>query len=198
MPNINLIQEKRFAARQKNKQIQFALLGTMAIGALSVLGTIVLFIDATRLNLQAGALEQKKLELEPTLQELAANQAALETMRPRIDTLDTARKDSTKWEVVLAYLTTNTPNDTWLTSVKAFKQDTTTPMVLTFNGVSTKQEFVGEFQYRLGLCEELEGPTLKYTQPKFSNKGQMLEFELTANMAGTVQEEETATEVETP
>ncbi|ARU39705.1 hypothetical protein CCB80_00520 [Armatimonadetes bacterium Uphvl-Ar1] len=153
MPNINLIQEKRFAARQKNKQIQFALLGTMAIGALSVLGTIALFIDTTRLNLQAGALEQKKLELEPTLQELAANQAALETMRPRIDTLDTARKDSTKWEVVLAYLTTNTPNDTWLTSVKAFKQDTTTPMVLTFNGVSTKQEFVGEFQYRLGFAK---------------------------------------------
>lgn len=198
MPNINLIQEKRLAARQKAKQVQFALLGTMGVGAVCVLGAIALFLDATRMNLQAGALEQRKLELEPTLKELEANQAALETMRPRIETLDTARKDSTKWEEVLVYLTTNTPNDTWLTSVKAFKQDVTTPMILTFNGVSTKQEFVGDFQYRLGLCSELENPTLKYTQQKFSDKGQMLEFELTADMKGTVQEAETATEVETP
>lgn len=198
MPLINLIQEQRLVARSKQKQVQFAMLGTLALGALSVLGTVGLFLDTTRLNFQASALEQKKIELQPTLDELAANQEALETMRPRIETLDTARKDSTKWEEVLAYLTTNTPTDTWLTSVKAFKQDVTTPMILTFNGVSTKQEFVGEFQYRLGRCDELENPTLKFTQPRFSEKGQMVEFEVTADMVGTKEEEEGAKEVKNP
>lgn len=190
MPLINLIQEQRLVARAKQKQVHFAMLGTLALGALSVLGTIGLFLDTTRLNMQAGALEQKKIELQPTLDELSKNEEALELMRPRIETLTTARKDSTKWEEVLAYLTTNTPNDTWLTSVKAFKQDVSTPMILTFNGVSSKLEYVGNFQYRIGLCDELENPTLKFAQPRFSEKGQMVEFEVTADMVGTKEEEE--------
>jgi Tfp pilus assembly protein PilN len=198
MPYINLIHEQRVEARKKQKNIQMALLGTMGLGAVSVFGAIFLFIDSTRLNLEAGALEQKKIELQPTLDELAANQAALDLMKPRIDTLQSAEKDSTRWETVLAYLTSNTPPDLWLTSVKAFKQDVTTPMVLTFNGVSTKNEHVGDFQYRLGKCEELGNLVLKYTQPKFTEKGNLLEFEVLADMKGTKEEEPQAKEVDTP
>jgi Tfp pilus assembly protein PilN len=198
MPLINLIQEQRIVARAKQKQVQIAGFATLAIGAIAVLGTVGLFLDTTRLNLQAGALEQKKIEIQPTLDELTANQDSLDKMKPRIETLETARTDSTKWEDVLVYLTTNTPNDTWLTSVKAFKQDTKTPIVLTFSGVSTKQEHVGDFQYRIGSCEELENPQLKYTQPKFSDKGMMLEFEVTAEMKGTKEETDEAKEVKKP
>ncbi|MFM9874418.1 MAG: PilN domain-containing protein [Fimbriimonadaceae bacterium] len=195
---INLIQEQRIVARAKQKQVQIAGLATLTIGAVSVIGTVGLFLDATRLNLQAGALEQKKLEIQPTLDELQANIDMLDEMKPRIDTLETARTDSTKWEDVLVYLTTNTPSDTWLTSVKAFKQDSSNPMVLTFNGVSTKQEHVGDFQYRIGSCKELENPQLKYTQPKFSDKGMMLDFEVTAEMKGTKEETDQAKEVKKP
>ncbi len=188
MPLINLIQEQRFEARARQKQVQIALVGTMVIGGLSVLGTIALFLDATRLNLVAGALEQRQDEMKPTLDELAANQDSLEAMRPRVETLETAQKDSSKWEEVLAYLTVNTPPGTWLTNVKGFKQDSTTPMVLTFNGVSTTQESVGEFQYRLGGCSELQNPQLKFTQPKFSDQFRQFEFEITADLKGTAEE----------
>lgn len=190
MPSINLIQEQRLVARAQQKQVQFAILGTGGLGALLFLAAVTLFLDTTRLNLEAVALQQKADELKPTLEELDKNQEALEAYQPRIETLNAARKDSTKWENVLAYLTTNTPGDTWLTSVKAFKQDVATPMVVTFNGVSTKQEFVGDFQYRLGLCGELEHPTLKYTQPRVTEKGQLVEFEVTADMKGTKQEDD--------
>lgn len=190
MPMINLIQEQRLVARAQQKQIQIAILGTGGLGALLLLATVALFLDSTRLNLEAVALQQKAEELKPTIEELEKNQAALEAYKPRIDTLTAARKDSTKWENVLAYLVTNTPGDTWLTSVKAFKQDIANPMVVTFNGISTKQEFVGDFQYRLGLCGELENPTLKYTQPRVMEKGQLVEFEVTADMKGTKQEDE--------
>ncbi|MBX3113308.1 MAG: PilN domain-containing protein [Fimbriimonadaceae bacterium] len=198
MPLINLIQEQRIEARSKQKQIQIALFGTMGIGALSVLGTLALMFDATRLNLYAGALEQKKIEIQPTLDELTANQEALDQMRPRVQTLETAQKDSTKWEEVLAYLTQNTPPTVWLTNVKAFKQDAATPMVLTFNGVSLTQEAVGDFQYRLGVCSELENPQLKYTQPRFSDKFRQFEFELSADMKGTKEEDSAAKEVTKP
>jgi len=198
MPLINLIQEQRIEARSKQKQVQIALFGTMGIGALTVLGTVALLLDATRLNLYAGALEQKKIEIQPTLDELTANQDALELMRPRVDTLETAQKDSTKWEEVLAYLTQNTPPSVWLTNVKAFKQDAATPMILTFNGVSLTQEAVGDFQYRLGSCKELENPQLKYTQPRFSDKFRQFEFELSAEMVGTKEEESAAKEVQNP
>ncbi len=198
MPTINLIKEQRLEARAVQRKLQIAMMSTMGVGALSLLATTFFLFDATRLNLQASALEQKKAELEPILAELQANTDEIEKLKPRLETLEKATKESERWERVLTHLTLNTPQQTWLSSVKAFKQDATTPMVLTFNGVSLTQESVGEFQLRLEQAADLENATLKFTQPKFSDKGRQFEFEISADLVGTKEEAEVAQEVQTP
>lgn len=194
MPLINLIQEQRLAAKAKERNVQLGVLATMGIGAVSLLATLGLLFDATRINLQAAQLNEKIKELEPLVEELAANTAEVEKMEPRLNTLETAQADTAKWSSVLTHLTVNTPGQTWMTSVKAFQQDRTQPLVITFNGVSTNQEAVGELLLRLEAADQLEHATLKYTQPKYSDAGKQTEFEIIADLVGSKQETEEAKE----
>lgn len=198
MPLINLIQEQRLEARSRQRKIQGAMVGTLGVGALCLVATAALLLDATRLNIQANALEQKKKELEPLIKELNEKEAKLERLTPRLETLETATVDSAKWERVLQHLSVNTPAQTWLTSVKAFQPDPNKPLVLTFNGISTTQEAVGELQLRLEQANDLENAQLRFTQPKFSETGRQFEFEISSEMVGTKAEEETASEVKKP
>lgn len=186
MPFINLIQEKRLAARAKEQQVRVGLGVTLCVGVVSLLGAAALMFDATRLNIKASALEQKQRELEPLVKELEFNQSEIEKLQPRIKTLGEAQGFSARWGRVLAHLTANTPPETWLTSVKAYQQDKTTPLALTFNGVSLSNEMVGVLILRLEASEDLENVKLKFTQPKFVEGAEnQLEFEIQADMTGT-------------
>lgn len=198
MPLINLIKEQRLEAKKKEQGVQIAVMATLGIGAVCLLATAGLLLDSARLNLQAGALEAKLQELKPIVDELEANNNEIEKLQPRLDTLEAAQKDSETWVKILEHLTVNTPNQTWLNTFKAFQQDRTQPLVITLNGLSQSQEAVGEFLLRLEASEDLENVALKYTQPKFSDSGKHLEFELNADMVGTKEETSTAKEKATP
>ena len=198
MPLINLIKEQRLEAKKKEQGVQIAIMATLGIGALALLATAGLLLDSARLNLQAGALEAKLEEMKPIVEQLEANNAEIEKLQPRLDTLETAQKDSATWVHILEHLTVNTPEATWLNTFKSFQQDRTQPLVITFNGLSQSQEAVGEFLLRLEASDDLENVTLKYTQPKFSDSGKHLEFELVADMVGTKEETSTAKEKQSP
>ncbi|MDI9636608.1 PilN domain-containing protein [Kamptonema cortianum] len=188
MPLINLIQEQRQVARARERKARVALISTAGIGGLCILATGALMLDATRLHMKASALEKKEKELAPLVAELETNQETIEKLQPRIDTLTQAVLESDKWNRILNHLTTNTPPETWLTSVKGFQQDRKQPMVVTFLGVSTTQDKVADLILRLQLCAELENVQLKYTQPKVTETGTQTEFEVTADVAGTKEE----------
>lgn len=199
MPNINLIQEQRQIAKARERKTKFALMGTLACGALCVMATAAFMLDAARLNIKASALEQKKEEMKPLLEELKQNKQEVAQMQPRIKTLEEATNFTAKWGRVLDYITVNTPPDSWLLKLKAFHQDRTKPLIVTFNGVSLTHEAVGELILRLQASPEFEQVDLKYTQPKFSDNGQkQFEFEVDAAMAGTKEVTEEVTEEETP
>lgn len=195
MPLINLIKEQRLEAQRKERQVQIAMMATLGIGAVCMLATAGLMLDGARLNMKAASLEQKKKELEPLVEELNSNQDEIELLQPRIKTLQEAQTFSGKWGKILDYITTNVPQRTWLTNIKSFQQDRTKPLVVTFIGVSENNDLVGDLILRLESSEELENVKLKYTQPRMSQAGKQLEFEVEADMVGTNEEADKPKEV---
>lgn len=195
MPMINLIKEQRLVAQKRERQVQMAVMGTLGVGALCLIATAGLMLDAARLNIQAAVLEKQQKDLEPMLAELDKNKGAIDLMQPRIKTLKEAQETTGKWEKILEHLTTNTPEGTWLTSFKSFQQDKTKPMKVSLIGISKTQDLVGELILRLEMCPELQDVSLKFTQPRFSEKGNRLDFELEASVAGTGDKDEKPKEV---
>lgn len=195
MPLINLIKEQRIEAQRRERQVQVALMATLGVGALCLVTTAGLMLDGARLNMRAAALEQQIKDLEPLVAELDQNKAEIAVMQPKITTLEAATKESAQWSRLLTHLTTNTPDSAWLTSVKAFQQDRTKPMVITFHGVSRSLESIGDLHLRLQTSPDLVNVKLKYAQPR-PTEGEILnEFELEADLAGTGQESDEPTEV---
>ena len=195
MPLINLIKEQRQKALKKERQVQFALMGTLGVGALCLVMVAAFMLDGARLNMRAAALEQQKRDLEPLIQELDTTTAEIERLQPRIKTLEEAQTHSAKWGRILDHLTTNTPDGTYLSTLKAFQQDRTKPLVVTMIGVSSTNELVGDLLLRLEMCEDLENVTLKYTQPRFVEGGKQLDFEIDADVVGTSENEDQVKEV---
>ncbi len=195
MPLINLIKEQRIEAQRRERQVQVALMATLGIGALCLVTTAGLMLDGARLNMRGAALEQQIKDLEPLVAELDQNKAEIAVMQPKVKTLEEAQTASAQWGRVLAHMTTNTPEGTWLTNVKAFQQDRTKPMVLTFKGVSKSQDLVGDLILRLELSPDLEKAALKYTQPRPAEGQTLTEFEVEAELVGSGEQSEEPAEV---
>lgn len=194
MPLINLIKEQRLELQRKERKVRMAMMGTLGIATLCMVTTAGLMLDAARLNMEAAAMEQKKKELEPLVAELDANNEEIEALQPRIVSLKEATNFTAQWGRILDHMTTNVPTGAWLTSVKAFQQDRTKPLVVTFNGISQTNDVVGDLILRIESSDDLENVRLKFTQPKFSSTGKQLEFEVEADVVGTAEEVDTPKE----
>jgi hypothetical protein len=63
-------------------------------------------------------------------------------------------------------------------------------VLVSFIGLSVKQELIGEFILRLQGCTDLSNVNLKFSQEKNVTLGRQLEFEVTSEIEGTVEEKE--------
>jgi len=185
MPLINLIQEQRMLVKAGERRSHVLLMASVGIGALAFLGAGYFTFEASRLNAAANTLEQLKAKLEPTMKLVDANNAEIGKLKPRLETLEQAQKNTEKWTQILQHLTKNTPSGTWLTAIKAAQQDKTKPLIVTVNGLSGSLEAVGMFQLRLEACEQLENASLKYTQERMGDGGKQIEFEIQAELVGS-------------
>jgi Tfp pilus assembly protein PilN len=189
MPLINLIREQRLAARQREQQAKTAMLGTLGVGALALIGAGALLLDTTRLNLEASNLEAKQKKLAPMLKSLDDATGEIDRLKPRIETLQKAKETTQKWNTVLTHLSNNTPTGSWLTGIKTVQTDKTKPMIVTFTGMASSHESASEFTLRLTHCEELQNPTLKSTTEKMAEGNtKVYEFEVTAELKGSGEE----------
>ena len=195
MPLINLIKEQRIQAQKREQQVRIALVGTLGVGALCLITTAALLLDGARLTIVAAAMEKQKQEMEPKLAQLDEYETQIQELQPRVTTLETAQTFSGKWGVILDHLTTNMPEGAILTDLKAFQQDPEKPVMVTFSGLSTTQETVGELILRLETCPELQNVTLKYTQPRVTEGGTLLNYELEGQLVGTGAEDVAPKEV---
>ena len=190
MPLINLIQDQRLAAKKSERAARVFFMSFATVATLSVLSFGFLLVLKETAENEASDLRVKAQQVQPILDEVEATNSEYSKLAPRVTTLTGAQEPSSRWNRVLAHLAVHTPTETWLTTMRAMQTDAKKPVALTFMGLSKRQELVGEFILRLQGSQDLANVGLKFTQEKAAQAGSQIEFEVNAELEGTVEEQD--------
>lgn len=187
MPLINLIEEQRLGSRQDDRRARLFLFGL--VGAFVVIGGAFgwLMLETDTLSGKEAKLLKQVNEAAPIMAEIESNKKQLLEMSPKLTTLEGAQESTLRWSRILDHVSHNTPDKTYLTSIRCVNTDPTKPVQLTVVGISANQEAVGDFMTRLHLCDDLEAVNLKFTQEKIVERAKAIEFEINADVVGTAE-----------
>lgn len=186
MPFINLIAEQRAQKRARAKKTRVWLLTSLAISVLGsgTFGFLLMRTDALQADIHS--LEVQSEELKPIKDAIAMNQQFLAALRPRMETLSSARLDTERWSRILDHMSLVMPENTWLTMVNSQQaSDEAKPVEISWTGMSTEQNLVGDLMLRMQRSPDLQNLQLKYTETKHSSYGVGLEFQIACEVAGT-------------
>jgi Tfp pilus assembly protein PilN len=186
MPFINLIHEQRVAARREERKSKTLFLAFVGVMVASVGGFVVGSFESSKLSDEEASLQAQIQRAEPLIRRTEQNDRLKAELAPRVKTLEDAHAASQRWARVLDYFTTQTPPDTYLTSIRCTAGDAQKPVSLALSGIATRQEPVGELILRLQNCEDLENVGLKFTQEKLIDMAKATEFMVEGDLAGTV------------
>ena len=187
MPLINLIQEQRLAIKrdERTARTYFAVFAGAAGGAIFVFGALAFACE------QAQATESKlkatRQRIAPMMHELDANELTEAALKPRLETLGNAQAVTERWARILKHVSQQTPNESWLTGVRATNTDPTKPIVASFEGLATTQSPISEFLFRLENSPDLDNVTLKFTQEKELGAVKQTQFQIDAEVANTAE-----------
>lgn len=187
MPLINLIQEHVLAAKRERKRVRISLVCFVAATSVAVGATGFCIFESDRLDAQIATLKTESDKHKSILGEIEQNKLQLADLSPRLHTLGNAQVMSQRWATILDHLSKQTPPGSWLTSVRSTSSDPSRPIQANFQGLSARQELVGEFILRLQACPELENVNLRQTQEKIVGNGRGIEFDVQADIAGTAE-----------
>lgn len=194
MPYINLIAEQRKQKRDRERKARswfFAFVGVTLIG---LVGVGYLTLKAESAAAEARSLETKLNELRPYKEEIEQNEKILRALKPRLETLSKARHDTERWWRILDHASLVIPPNTFFTRVKASSNnDLTKPVELSWTGMSTDQNLIGELMLRLQRSPDLANVELRYTDQKRTSQGTGLEFHIVSFVPGTEESTKTPT-----
>jgi Tfp pilus assembly protein PilN len=190
MPLINLIQEQRYSLKKGEAKARTLFMGFVGVSGLSVLMFGLLFFETDAAAKEAIGMQAKAKKVEPIVKRIEADELAYSRLSPRVQILEDAQAMTSKWVGILDHLATQTPQNTWLTGLRCVESDPTKPITISFSGLSDKQELVGELIMRLQNSADLENVALRYTQEKVVAQGTGIEFEIAADVAGSIEQKE--------
>lgn len=196
MPFINLIQEQRLEAKRNETKARVFFLTFVGSAVLSVCVLGCVMFESEMLSAKESALQAKAEKLAPLVRRIKLNEDTYAELQPRLTTLQNAQLTTGRWNRILDHLTRQTPEQTWLTSLRCTATDPTKPVTATFVGMSTHQELVGDFMKRLQACPDLQNVTLKYTMEKMVQQTRDIEFQVSADIVGTDQPQKDETKKE--
>ena len=187
MPNINLIAARRSEKKRlerNTRQLFFGL--TAEVGALVLLAS---YIGARQITLRSslGSADAKLARLQPTLGRIAEVEKATSALKPKLDTLQTAKEDTLRWRAMLQIVAQSVPSNAWLSGITSANIGDDTMISLT--GTAGSQALVGETMSRLGAYPVFEKVELHYTQLLASSQKedttQRISFEIAAHLKPT-------------
>jgi len=187
MPFINLIQEQRLQAKRTENQSRLFFLSFLCCAGLSFCAFAFLMFQNEMLKSESGRLVSKAEKLAPLVKRIKTDEDQYAELKPRLDTLQNAQMMTGRWSRILDHLTRQTPDQTWLTSIRCTAQDETKPVAVTFEGMSNQQLLIGDFIERLQSCQDLSNVNLKYTMEKAISNSRAIDFEIDAEVSGTAQ-----------
>ncbi|MCH8978413.1 MAG: PilN domain-containing protein [Armatimonadetes bacterium] len=185
MPFVNLIKEDRLAAAIRDRKIRLLALACVAISAVSFVGAAYFTFEAARQNSKVAQLEQTKKRIQPYIDQVNKNQAEIDKLRPRMQTLTSAQGRTQQWSRILDHLSHNMPKGVWLTRVSCQRMTPADPVQVSLTGLSTTNEAVGYLIIRLEASEDLQDSELVFTQERRTEKGKALEFEIKGKLVGS-------------
>ncbi len=185
MPYINLIQEQRSGIRQQEKKARTLFFLFAGVTCVSVLGFGYLMLETEQSNGDYQTLQRQFQKLQPVVSQIESNDKQLQTLSPRLTTLQGAQLATDRWSRILDHLSRNVPTGVWLTNLRCVTTDPTNPIQMSVTGMSATQDAVGDLILRLQGCADLSNVTLKYTQEKTVDTKKGLEFEVTGDIVGT-------------
>lgn len=188
MPFINLIQEHVLATKRERKRARVALLCFTVATGVAVVANGYCIWQSESLESEIARIKADAQKNADMLTQIESNKRELYDLSPRLQTLSNAQVMTKRWGTILDHLSKQTPPGAWLTSVRSSSSDPTKPIAASFQGLSARQELVGEFILRLQSCVELENVNLKFTAEKIVANGRGIEFDVTADIAGTAEE----------
>ncbi len=191
MPNINLIAERRAEQLQLMRLTRHLFLALAGSCAITLCLTLFLTAERWQMEAESQAADTKLAKLKPTLDSIAKVKADTDSLKPKVDTLKSAKDGTTKWRVALQSISDSMPPATYLTAMNTTGTADDTTLVLT--GVSDSQTIVGDLMTRLGSHPLYDHVDLHYTQAAISltpgvsaDSGSIhpMQFEMTAHLKG--------------
>lgn len=162
MPNINLIATRRAEKKRLERTTRNLFFGiTVEVAALLLLGS---YIGAQRMALN-GALsdaDSKIVKLQPTINRIAQMDKDLNVLRPKLDTLETAREETQRWRAMLQIVSQSIPASAWLSGLSSTTGEGDATITLT--GAAASQTIVGDTMTRLGSFPIFDNVELRFTQ----------------------------------
>lgn len=187
MPFINLIQEHVLATKRERKRARVALLCFTVATGVAVVANGYCIWQSDSLQSDIARIKAEAQKNADMLTQIESNKRELFDLSPRLESLSNAQVMTKRWGTILDHLSKQTPPGAWLTSVRSSSSDPTKPLLVSFQGLSARQELVGEFILRLQSCAELENVNLKFTAEKIVANGRGIEFDVAAEVAGTAE-----------
>lgn len=186
MPYINLIQEQRAQAQKNELRSRLGFFTFIGISSLAGIAYGFLTFESDALANKQSKLEYELQQLEPVVAKIAENTQLEDELKPRLTSLEEAHELTARWVQIMDHFSTQTPSNTWLTAFRAVGTDPQQPVMLTLTGLSTSQEPIGEFMLRTQNQASLDKVQLKFTNEKLTPVGRSIEFEIGAEVLGTV------------
>jgi Tfp pilus assembly protein PilN len=181
MISINMISSRRAEQLRMMRWVRALGLATAVAGAGVVMANIFVRAQIFATGASLSAVEQELTRLKPALDRLAQVEAARESLRPKLATLDKAQSDTMRWHQVLVSLKRTVPTRAWLTSlnVDGGRDDAQT---VRLNGVTETQSLVGETMLRLNATKLYQSVDLHFTQSGKLGERDTVEFEVAARL----------------
>jgi len=146
MPNINLIAARREEKKRMERLTRQLFFGLAAsVGALVVLVTY-LGAERFKLNGELAEAQEKIQRLQPKLDEIARIQKDTNDLKPKVDTLQTAKSATLRWRVLMTAVSQGIPDNTFITQFSSTGGDAGSILMI---GTSDTLSRVGDTMSRL-------------------------------------------------
>jgi Tfp pilus assembly protein PilN len=189
MPNLNLIAARREEKKRLERNTRRLFLGL--VGTVASVLVLVSALGAQRLTLKAEQVQaEAKLEkLKPILDEISRIEKESAELKPKVETLQTAKADTLRWRAMYQVVSQSVPPSTWLAGMSSAAANGET--ILTLTGVAPSQTLVGECMTRLGRYPLFDKVELRFTQTAGSPEDpvQRINFEIGARLTPTAPKE---------
>ncbi|MBL8041132.1 MAG: PilN domain-containing protein [Chthonomonas sp.] len=185
MPYINLIHDYCALRKKQEQKAKTALIALLSVSAVSVVGMGTLLIMRENVRGQAAAVKAVIARIQPIMNDIDASKKQMSVLGPKLTSLQDAQSITRHWTNALSHFSKNVPGGVWLTAIKSQQKAKDGNVEVTLNGVSLKQEGVGDLMLRMKGLKDFTDVQLKFTQEDRNPDLSTIRYEVLAKLPGT-------------